>query len=480
MNSQHEDTCIKIKDSLTSEGLFSLPGGPGDTGEKVNSWRVSPCPFYISPKERDFFVDLGPHLLKFYKTLNQFYFDSMSGKLAPWFAEYLNRGKPADLINFSRMKRFRNHLPGIIRPDVIPTENGFAVTELDSVPGGFGLTTALATLYSNVENENIIGSENGGIASLFYKMLESVARKKDCVVALIVSDEAEDYRSEMQYLGRILRKAGHPVYVKHPRELVFRESGLYLEEDGVEIAVSAVYRFYELFDLLNIPKAELIQYAIKKGTVSVSPPYKPFLEEKLVFSLFHHPALHTLWKKELGSETFEILTHLIPKTWTLDNRELPPHGVIPDLKVKGTPVQNWGVLNDLTQKERQLVLKPSGFSPLSWGSRGVTVGHDVSSEEWKIALKEGLENFSQSPSILQDFHKGKQYPVHFWDWKSSTLKEMQGRVRLTPYYFVVEDQARLGGILATICPSDKKKIHGMSTAIMVPCAVKITSDKDLQ
>jgi len=156
----------------------------------------------------------------------------------------------------------------------------------------------------------------------------------------------------------------------------------------------------------------------------------------------------------------------------LDNRELPPHGVIPDLKIKGVPVQNWEILNDLTQKERQLVLKPSGFSPLSWGGRGVTVGHDVPADEWKLALKEGLERFYESPSILQEFHKGKQLSISYWDWESGMLKEMNGRVRLTPYYFVIEDKAELGGILATICPRDKKKIHGMTTAVMVPCATE--------
>ena len=46
------------------------------------------------------------------------------------------------------MKRFKSQLPGIIRPDVIVTEDGFAVTELDSVPGGFGLTSQLMNLYA--------------------------------------------------------------------------------------------------------------------------------------------------------------------------------------------------------------------------------------------------------------------------------------------------------------------------------------------
>jgi hypothetical protein len=50
------------------------------------------------------------------------------------------------------------------------------------------------------------------------------------------------------------------------------------------------------------------------------------------------------------------------------------------------------------------------------------------------------------------------------------MEEMDARVRLTPYYFIVNGAARLAGILATLCPHDKKKIHGMSDAILVPCA----------
>jgi hypothetical protein len=30
---------------------------------------------------------------------------------------------------------------------------------------------------------------------------------------------------------------------------------------------------------------------------------------------------------------------------------------------------------------------------------------------------------------------------------------------------------QLGGVLATICPADKKIIHGMTDAILAPCAV---------
>ena len=50
--------------------------------------------------------------------------------------------------------------------------------------------------------------------------------------------------------------------------------------------------------------------------------------------------------------------------------------------------------------------------------------------------------------------------------------DVEGRVRLCPYYFVTgEDAVELGGVLATLCPPDKKAIHGMPDAIMAPCSI---------
>ena len=148
-------------------------------------------------------------------------------------------------------------------------------------------------------------------------------------------------------------------------------------------------------------------YSNKKGLVKTTPPYKTWMEEKLSFALFHHPSLIPIWENALGRETFTTLSHLIPKTWVLDNRELPPHGVIPGLVVKGAQVRDWKELYSLTQRERERVVKVSGFSPDAWGSRGVVIGHDISSDEWRKNLERSLENFPEHPSVLQEFRKGR-------------------------------------------------------------------------
>ena len=467
MIAKPQDICLEIASSLSQSGLYSKESR---TEGEAPTWRISPEPYYLSSDEIAFFSDLGPHLLRFYTVLNRFYADSVKGKLPLWFAQYLDAGKPDDLVNYSRMKRIRGDLPGIIRPDIMVTERGFSVTELDSVPGGFGLTARLMDLYS-ARGESIVGSDKGGIPDAFYRMAESVAGEKSCVVAIIVSDEAKDYWEEMSNLAHRLNERGFPVFALRPQEVIFKEEGLFFKNDDGEVNLDVVYRFFELFDLKNIPKAELMMYSHKKGRVKITPPYKPYLEEKLAFGLFRHPALTSIWKKELGPATFKALSHLIPDTWILDSREIPKYAVIPGLSIRGKPVQDWGELVSLTQKERELVIKPSGFSPESWGSRGVVVGHDVSNEVWRQTLEDSLAKFPGQPSILQVFHKGRRVKTRYWDAATESIADMEARVRLTPYYFLIGSSAQLAGILATLCPHDKKKIHGMSEAILMPCAV---------
>jgi hypothetical protein len=41
----------------------------------------------------------------------------------------------------------RGVFPPVLRPDLLLTDDGFAMTELDSVPGGIGLTAFLNRLY---------------------------------------------------------------------------------------------------------------------------------------------------------------------------------------------------------------------------------------------------------------------------------------------------------------------------------------------
>ena len=197
----------------------------------------------------------------------------------------------------------------MIRPDVIPTETGMTITELDSVPGGIGMTGTLSSAYGAL-GDALVGGPDGmidGFATLFRNRSGEDA---GCL-AIVVSDEAEDYRNEMDWVACRLRAAGVDAYCVHPRDLRFNETSLSSQSPaGIQVTmvtpsgeqpVSHVYRFFELFDLDNVPKSELLMYTAKKGRVSVTPPYKPWMEEKLTFALLHHPMLERFWSDALGT-----------------------------------------------------------------------------------------------------------------------------------------------------------------------------------
>ena len=71
----------------------------------------------------------------------------------------------------------------------------------------------------------------------------------------------------------------------------------------------------------------------------------------------------------------------------------------------------------------------------------------------------------------KSFHHGNRYGTRYYDFAQDTVRRMHGRVRMSPYYFVVNDETQLAGILVTVVPADKKLIHGMVDAVMVPAAI---------
>jgi len=426
------DTLAAIRDALPKEGLFA---------EK--DWLLSPDAFPIERKFLTELEQLGHRLFVFQRACNQLYQLSVKGKQPEWVARYLDAGKPKELIEFSRRKEIRDDLPRVIRPDLIVTDNGYIIAEIDSVPGGIGLTAWLNQTYSAFDKQ-IVGGANG--------MLEGFQSVLPNGGDIVISQEASTYRPEMEWLAARL-KDRQPDW---EWRVVAAEN--YEARDS-----RAVYRFFELFDLPNIPKIDILLHANAKGRVAITPPIKPFLEEKMWFALFWLRPLHEFWRLELGEKYFLKLQEVIPYSWILDPTPLPQHAVIPRLEI-----HDWREAAKFSQKDRDLLLKVSGFSPLGWGSRGISLGSDLAHAEWEKRIDNALATFDSSPTIIQRFHKGRLLEHGYCEPDSGELKTMKGRVRLCPYYFVEHDQVKLHGTLATIVPADKKFLHGMRDAILVP------------
>ena len=431
-----DDRLSTIRSSFPKEGLFA---------EK--DWLLSPDAFPIDKKFLADLEQLGHRLLVFQRACNQLYQLSVKGKQPAWVARYLDAGKPKELIEFSRRKEIREILPRVIRPDLILTDEAYIIAEIDSVPGGIGLTGWLNQTYSKFDSE-IIGGADG--------MLDGFRTVLPNGGDIVISEEAATYRPEMEWVASRLNQTSNAKPQTSEWRVVPAEN--YEPQEG-----RAVYRFFELFDLPNIPKIEELLRANAEGRVTITPPIKPFLEEKMWFALFWLKPLQEFWRRELGEKYFLQLQKVIPYSWLLDPTPLPQHAVIPRLEI-----HEWREAAKFSQRDRDLLLKVSGFSPLGWGSRGISLGSDLAHAEWEKRIDNALSTFDSSPTIMQKFHKGRLVEHRYWDSESGEVKTMKGRVRLCPYYFVEPDKVKLRGALATIVPADKKFVHGMRDGILVP------------
>ncbi len=409
------------------------------------TWRTAAEPFGLDRRQADQLTKLGRVLLQFYRALNVLYRKSVEGKQPAWVAAWLDQGKPPELIHWQRSPGFKNEVPRVIRPDLLMTENGFRVTELDSVPGGIGLTAWLNQVYHEAGFQ-VMGGAAGMIDG--FKSIFGNAPN----VHLVVSEEASTYRPEMRWLASTADTSRFHVC------------------DGTVTDVQpgdAVYRFFELFDLPNVPSANALLTMAERKSILLTPPPKTFLEEKMCFALLWNRNLEDFWRQDLGESFFQQMRQLAPQTWIVNPEPLPPQAAYP-----GLDLTDWRQLKTLSQKKRELILKISGFSPEAWGARGVYLGSDLSQDDWAAAVDKALLSYEHSPYILQPFEKTILSQIVCWDDQDQGVTTLHGRTRLCPYYFVSGEgdaaRAALGGVLATVCPADKKILHGMRDAVLAP------------
>ena len=278
--------------------------------------------------------------------------------------------------------------PTVLRPDLLLTDDGFVMTELDSVPGGIGLTAFLNRLYG--KEEGVLGSDDAMIRNFYASLAGLRPDVRNPLIALVVSDEAATYRPEMAWIAQQMQIAGQRVFCMRPEDLFPLGGSLFFDVEGNPERIDIIYRFFELFDLPSITTAQYIFEAWAAGDVAIAPPMRPYQEEKLAFALFHHHLLQDYWSEALHGRTLKLLKSLIPRTWVMDPAPLPPGAVLDGPKAAGRTLASWQDLVSATQKERDLIIKISGFHETAWGARSVVLGSDCSREEWQQGVERAL------------------------------------------------------------------------------------------
>ncbi len=482
-------TYESIKSALAAQPLF-----------EDKTWQLSPEAWPLTPEQHAQLEAIGAACVEFHQALETLYLRSVAGKnllrnkplLAPWVADYLDRGKPSVLIAHARDPRNRGAFPLVLRPDLLLTDEGFVLTELDSVPGGIGLTAFLNRLYAGNASGaptpgvatgepqpspgTILGGDDAMIKNFYAALAALRPEARNPLIALVVSDEAATYRPEMQWLAHALQLQGKRVFCLKPEDIFPLENALFYDADGNPEKIDIIYRFFELFDLENIRTQKFIFEAWQAGEVVIAPPMRPFQEEKATLALFHHHLLQDFWAEALSGGALKLLRALIPASWIMDPAPLPPGAVLDGPRVGGRALSHWGDLANASQKERDLIIKISGYHETAWGARSVVLGSDFSREEWQQGVDRAIQLAPANLHVLQAYRKPRRidHPVFErvgTDSGPRAAVVRPGRLRLCPYYFLIDGKPRLSGALATFCPPDKKIIHGMQDAALLPCRV---------
>src|SRR4030095_5666845 len=184
-----------------------------------------------------------------------------------------------------------------------------------------------------------------------------------------------------------------------------------------------------------------------------------------------------------SARSLKLLRALIPLSWVIDPAPLPPGAVLDGPRVGGRSLSQWNELAGASQKERDLIIKISGYHETAWGARSVVLGSDCSREEWQQGIERAIELAPTNLPVLQVYKKPRRLGHRIFErpravagsapvgdeTPAATMKA--GRLRLCPYYFWIDGQPQLSGALATFCPPDKKIIHGMQDAALLPSTV---------
>ena len=430
------------------------------------TWKWSPQYWSILESAQVEIEALGQAAFSFYQAIEKLYVKSKNGQKilrnehlkVPWVADYYDVGKPKWLVEHSTSKSVLGSMPAVLRPDLLPTQDGLALTEWDAVPGGIGLTAFLNQIYFGRNSSEMINSFGEAL-------MEACPGTKqgESKFAIAVSEEAETYLPEMEWLAESLRSLGYWIVVCAPSDLQMRDSGVFLENEKIDL----LYRFWELFDYEQVPEMKELARLVEEEKLVVTPPMRPFQEEKLSLALFHHHRLQEFWQENLNKKELALLRGVIPKTWVLDPAPIPPGATVDGPLVQGKRLGIWSELSGASKKERSLVIKASGFHETAWGARSVVIGDDVSGEEWGQSLSDAVKSFPSPVSVLQEFHKPVLLEHPVFDHEAEIVP-MRGRLRLSPYFFVIGEQVKWSGSLATFCPADKKIIHGMKDGALLP------------
>lgn len=390
-------------------------------------FRVSPEPFELVPGEREEILRIGSDVAQFIDAANELYHTDEQVHAT------LNTGKP-EVFCVDRPTQYL-----FIRPDLIITEHGFTICEVETSPFGLGLSHLLTQGYAQEGFEVMVGPDALPAHVQDHAPMEGT---------IVYSDKTAQYSGQLTFLAdTVFGGEGRHWTAEHTADVV---------TDGTP--ETDEYRGFYLAEYLKDPSVRaLVDRNLHNPATSLFPSLTPHLEEKAILALLWDKRLDRYLKSQLGTSTVRHLRDVVPPTWIVGQEEHFLLG-LPDGIARSSDLAN------LSASKRTMVLKSSGFSTNSSWAEGVTFLEKQSREKARTVLQQA-EQDRDVLYVVQQFRKGVKRPIRYE--VNGHTEDMYGRVRITPYFSMPD--GKLLSVKATI-RENSDLIHGssdsVSTAVM--------------
>lgn len=388
-----------------------------DSENNIN-FRISPDPFKLNKSQKKELEDIGEVICNYMDSCIELYKTNSS------VHELLDRGKPEEYKNAQNIKYL------FLRPDLILTNSGFSVCEIETSPFGLGLAEVLNRAYGN-EGYDTVVQEN--------QLKNYIQSKVGNTGTIAYSDKVKAFKGQLEFMANQLFSGNGKIWTA--------------KKIGTEsISSKEIYRaFYlnEQFTDKNIAKL------FNEKHIYI-PTSTPQFEEKALLSFIWDSRFTQFFISKLGESEFKLLRKLIPKTWVLGEEQYVDEG-LPQGKKSSIELANIGKSN------RKFVLKQSGFiSSSSWGE-GVAFLHKMGGQKASEMIKSALED-KRHLYIIQEFTQGKVIPMEYLNSNGERVNS-NARIRLTPYYaYVGREKGKLIAAKVTGC-ENTEYIHASTASI---------------
>ena len=383
------------------------------------SFRVSPTPFKLKKHQKEEMLLLGKAICDYMDACIDLY------KTDEDVREVLDRGKPEKYKNAINPKYL------FLRPDLILTEDGFSICEIETSPFGLGLAEVLNRTYGCVGFDPIVTQNELG---------NYVKRHISSKGTIAYSEKVKAFRGQLDFLAQ---------------EVFSGDGNDWQSQNISNQTLKNDKQIYRAFYLSDEYKDDRVASFLQMAQIYL-PSSTPQFEEKALLAFIWDKRYIEYFKRTLGEAQFRLLRKSIPKTWILGQEEYVDGG-LPEGKKDSLEVASLG------KSKRKYVLKQSGFnSGSSWGE-GVVFLHKIGQLNAIEKMKSALED-NQHLYIVQEFKSGRVVPMTYLD-DENIIQNMNAKIRLTPYFsFMGKSKGKLIAVKVTGC-ENTEYIHAGTSSI---------------